>query len=262
MVYEGFDSSHYPGDWEMQMLRKHTNLCWVGYYINRENCRWRPGLKSYLDDLGWGTLPVFCGHQTEHLTPEEGKRHGDVAADQAGAHGYPAGSGYTIYIDLEGWGPRRLPYVQAWAEQMLARGYCPGAYCEIEAVGPLRQAVSVMQFFLAVRHGTGRIFESDRGLYHFVQQFNAKPPVENLTPRLELHSAPPPDTIGAVQYSKMAKLTFPISEQEWSMSHAVHRAKRANGSVVVTIGDLLNLDAIDLNSSRSPNPALVPWLYE
>ena len=74
MAFAGFDRSGFPGEAVMQKLRNTTNMRFCGYYLapapSHSDTSWM-GELGFLQDLGFGILPIYVGEQVEG----QGSRH-------------------------------------------------------------------------------------------------------------------------------------------------------------------------------------------
>jgi hypothetical protein len=131
--YLGFDRNDYPGDQNLQALRKSFDF--AGYWLNNppgdsENS-WH-GKRAILERAGFGFLLLFNGRTYAELkdAANPGASDGAIAAQSARAEGFRPGS--IIFLDQEEGGrmlDEQKQYVFAWADAVKHAGYLPGIYC-------------------------------------------------------------------------------------------------------------------------------------
>ncbi len=141
MPFAGFDCSGFPGKPIMEKLKDTTNFRFCGYYLapapSHSDPSWM-GQLSFLNDLGFGTIPLYVGEQVTgagSLNPSsrKGLQDGRDAAELMQDQGFVAGS--CVYLDLENGPPLNahgLPldqYVKSWCEALSDGGFQPGIYC-------------------------------------------------------------------------------------------------------------------------------------
>lgn len=139
--YLGFDRNQYPGDANMQELRRTFSYTgyWLGNPPGERTNSWK-GKRTLLEKEGWGFLLLFNGREYAQLRgrPNPGARDGLAAARAAAAEGFRRGS--ILFLDQEQGGrmlPEQRNYVIAWAEAVRRGGYRPGIYCSgIEITEP------------------------------------------------------------------------------------------------------------------------------
>jgi hypothetical protein len=135
----GLDTSIYPGDNAMQILRAHALIAFTGFYLapapSHPNTSWMQK-RAFLLGLGYGFAPVYLGQQaatgpgSHNLSAPQGTLDGRNAAQLAATAGFPAQS--VLYLDIETGPPMSanyLAYYSAWVQAVVDSGFTPGAYC-------------------------------------------------------------------------------------------------------------------------------------
>ena len=137
-VFLGFDTSIYPGDAKMELLRQQGNVAFTGFYLgpapSHEDSSWM-GNRQKLQDLGYGFAPIYVGRQQsgpgQHiLTADQGTADGQNAVQLAGDAGFPEHS--VLYLDIESGPPihqKTLDYYKIWVEAVAQGNFTPGVYC-------------------------------------------------------------------------------------------------------------------------------------
>lgn len=153
-VYAGMDTDTYPGTTWMKTAWSMTNLYFTGFYLGKTSsvrgpcCHptstWMPesspkSVRSALETIGWGFLPVYVGQQYENpncptcnvLTSAQGKTDGENAANLMAAAGFPTLAVVFLDIELGGTLPSNfLDYVSAWITEVNEEtAYWAGVYC-------------------------------------------------------------------------------------------------------------------------------------
>jgi hypothetical protein len=131
--YLGYDRNDYPGDENLQALRK--TFSFTGYWLNNppgENANSWHGKRQTLERTGFGFLLLFNGRAYAELQggPNPGAPDGAAAALAARSEGFHQGS--VIFLDQEEGGrmlDEQKQYVFAWANAVRQAGYRPGVYC-------------------------------------------------------------------------------------------------------------------------------------
>ena len=135
-AYLGLDRNEYPGDANMQALRK--TFAFTGYWLNNppgaDRNSWK-GKRASLQGIGYGFLILFNGRVYMDLKASgdaAGVGAGDaVAAVQAAsAEGFPKKT--IIFLDQEQGGrmlPEQRAYIHAWVDGVVKGGYRAGVYC-------------------------------------------------------------------------------------------------------------------------------------
>jgi hypothetical protein len=135
-TYLGFDRNQYPGDANLQILRR--TFAFSGYWLNNPpgeaNNTWR-GKRQVVRAAGFGFLLLFNGRlEGELKNPVRAEKLGrsDAAAAVASAkkEGFPVNA--IIFLDQEQ-GGRMLPdqraYIYAWVDGVADAGFRAGIYC-------------------------------------------------------------------------------------------------------------------------------------
>jgi len=137
-VFLGFDTSIYPGDAKMELLRQQGNVAFTGFYLapapSHFDTSWMDN-RQKLQDLGYGFAPIYVGRQqsgpgSHILTADQGTADGQNAVQLAGDAGFPDQS--VLYLDIETGPPIHaafLEYYKAWVEAVAQGNFTPGVYC-------------------------------------------------------------------------------------------------------------------------------------
>ena len=159
MAIAGFDCSGFPGKTIVQKLRSTTNLRFCGYYLapapSHSDTSWM-GELSFLQNLGFGILPLYVGEQVEgagsrHPSSAKGTKDGNDAIQMMTSEGFTPGS--CAYLDLENGPPLNrsgLPlgeYVNSWCNAVSAGGFLPGVYCSHALADEIRQLQPAARIF-------------------------------------------------------------------------------------------------------------------
>jgi hypothetical protein len=132
--YLGFDRNDYPGDANLQILRK--TFSYAGYWLNTP-----PGAKSNswfgkraaLQSAGFGFLVLFNGRLYKELKRNPAalaQADAQAATLAAKREGFPAHT--IIFLDIEEGGrmlPEQKSYIYDWVDAVNAAGYRAGVYC-------------------------------------------------------------------------------------------------------------------------------------
>jgi Domain of unknown function (DUF1906) len=134
--YLGFDRNDYPGDANLDSLRKAFSF--AGYWLNAPpgtvSSSWL-GKRALLRAKGFGFLLLFNGKNYSELNasgdPQRlGKRDGELATQLARREGFNLGA--ILFLDQEEGGrllPQQRAYLHAWIDAVHAGGYRAGVYC-------------------------------------------------------------------------------------------------------------------------------------
>jgi hypothetical protein len=132
--YLGFDRNQYPGDENLQVLRR--SFSYSGYWLNNppgEKANTWTGKRATLQSSGFGFLVLFNGRldkQLKYHAGELGKSDGQIAVASAQREGFPART--IIFLDIEEGGrmlPEQKAYIYAWVDGVSAAGFRAGVYC-------------------------------------------------------------------------------------------------------------------------------------
>jgi hypothetical protein len=132
--YVGFDRNDYPGDANLQVLRK--TFSYAGYWLNNppsaKSNSW-VGKRNALKAADFGFLVLFNGRlykELKHNVAGMGQLDGQAAVSTAKREGFPAGT--IVFLDIEE-GGRMLPdqkaCIYARVDAVTAAGFGPGVYC-------------------------------------------------------------------------------------------------------------------------------------
>lgn len=135
-TYLGFDRNDYPGDTNLQALRK--TFSYTGYWLNNppgENSNSWVGHRAAAEAAGFGFLVLFNGRLYAELKSVEnavqlGKSDAVNAAASAKREGFPSGT--IIFLDQEQGGrmlPEQKAYIYSWVDGVTAARFRAGVYC-------------------------------------------------------------------------------------------------------------------------------------
>ncbi len=135
-TFLGMDRNDYPGDANMQVLRK--TFAFTGYWLNNppgaDRNTWA-GKRMQLQEMGYGFLLLFNGREYQYLKSSGdavgvGTRDAAAAVKAASAEGFPKGA--ILFLDQEQGGrmlPEQRAYIHAWVDGVEKGGYHAGVYC-------------------------------------------------------------------------------------------------------------------------------------
>ncbi len=135
-TYLGMDRNDYPGDANMQVLKK--TFAFTGYWLNNPpgaaNDTWT-GNRPALEKMGYGFLLLFNGREYKELkasgnAAEVGKCDAETAVHAARREGFPKHA--IIFLDQEQGGrmlPEQRAYIHAFVDGVMRGGYRAGIYC-------------------------------------------------------------------------------------------------------------------------------------
>jgi hypothetical protein len=135
-TYLGVDRNDYPGDANMQVLRK--TFAFTGYWLNNppgaDRNTWA-GNRARLQAMGFGFLLLFDGREYKELeAPRDaadfGFRDAAAAVKAATTEGFPKNA--ILFLDQEQGGrmlPEQRAYIHAWIDGVVKGGYRAGVYC-------------------------------------------------------------------------------------------------------------------------------------
>jgi hypothetical protein len=133
-TYLGFDRNEYPGDENLQALRR--TFAYAGFWLNHppgeKNNTWA-GKRQTLQSAGFGFLILFNGRlyaelKTVSNAARLGKSDAQLAVASVRREGFPAGA--VIFLDQEEGGrmlPEQKAYIYAWVDGVA--GFRAGIYC-------------------------------------------------------------------------------------------------------------------------------------
>jgi hypothetical protein len=132
--YVGFDRNDYPGDANLQLLRR--TFSYAGYWLNNppgESRNSWTGKRQALESARFGFLVLFNGRlykNLKHNAAVLGQSDGQAAAASARREGFPART--IIFLDIEEGGrmlAEQKAYIYAWADAVSGAGFRAGVYC-------------------------------------------------------------------------------------------------------------------------------------
>lgn len=132
----GMDRNDYPGDADMQLMRK--TFVFTGYWLNTPPGASRntwTGKRTFLQAMGFGFLLLFNGREYKELkssgdAASVGSRDAVSAVRSATSEGFPKKT--IIFLDQEQGGrmlPEQRAYIHAWIDGVTKTGYGAGVYC-------------------------------------------------------------------------------------------------------------------------------------
>jgi hypothetical protein len=135
-AYLGFDRNDYPGDANLEALRK--TFSYAGYWLNDppgETSNSWAGHRAAVESAGFGFLVLFNGRLYAELKSVDhavrlGKSDAADAVAAARREGFPAGT--IIFLDQEQGGrmlPEQKAYIYSWVDGVIAAGFRAGVYC-------------------------------------------------------------------------------------------------------------------------------------
>jgi Domain of unknown function (DUF1906) len=134
--YLGFDRNTYPGDANLETLRK--TFSFTGYWLNRppsaRTNTWA-GKRRALDEAGFGFVVLFNGRLYDDLKNVRrakmlGHSDAQAAATAARRERFPAGT--VIFLDQEQGGrmlKAQQAYIYTWVDGVTRAGFKAGVYC-------------------------------------------------------------------------------------------------------------------------------------
>jgi hypothetical protein len=135
-AFLGVDRNDYPGDVNMQTLRK--TFAYTGYWLNNppgaDHNSWK-GHRASLQAMGYGFLILFNGREYNELKASGdaagvGTKDAAAATQNANAEGFPKNA--IIFLDQEQGGrmlPEQRAYIHAWVDGVVKAGFRAGVYC-------------------------------------------------------------------------------------------------------------------------------------
>ncbi|MGC2110287.1 MAG: glycoside hydrolase domain-containing protein [Candidatus Korobacteraceae bacterium] len=135
-TYLGMDRNDYPGDTNMQTLRK--TFAFTGYWLNNppgaNHNAWQ-GKRKPLEAMGYGFLLLFNGREYAQLkasgnAARVGATDAVAAVQSAQREGFRKSA--ILFLDQEQGGrmlPEQRAYIHAWVDGVTRAGYRAGVYC-------------------------------------------------------------------------------------------------------------------------------------
>jgi Domain of unknown function (DUF1906) len=135
-TYLGFDRNDYPGDANLQPLRK--TFSYAGYWLNNppgENSNSWAGHRAGVEAAGFGFLVLFNGRLYAELKSVDnavrlGKSDAVNAVARAQSEGFPSAT--IIFLDQEQGGrmlAEQKAYIYSWVDGVTVAGFRAGVYC-------------------------------------------------------------------------------------------------------------------------------------
>jgi hypothetical protein len=196
-AYLGFDRNDYPGDTNMQTLKK--TFAFTGFWLNNPpgatSNSWH-GHRAALQQMGYGFLLLFNGREYKAIQASGdaaalGTRDAQTAAETAQQEGFPKHA--ILFLDQEQGGrmlPEQRAYIHAFVDAVTHAGYRAGIYC---SGIPSRESakVSVVTADDIRDHAEGREI-------HFFISNDQCPPAKGCV----FPSAPPKPTESGVKFAE------------------------------------------------------------
>ncbi len=134
--YLGFDRNDYPGDANLNALRK--TFSYAGYWLNNppgEKSNSWAGHRPAVESAGFGFLVLFNGRLYAEMKSVDnavrlGKSDAANAVAAARREGFPEAT--IIFLDQEQGGrmlPEQKAYIYSWVDAVTAAGFRAGVYC-------------------------------------------------------------------------------------------------------------------------------------
>ena len=152
-MLKGFDTSAYPGDRTMLVLKQYFDFCafYLGPAPSHQDAGWMGKLPS-LRSMKYKLLPIFVGQQvTGPGSKAPSASQGVIDAKRATWLMLGAGfnHGSPVYLDMENGPPypaTEAAYVSAWVDEVRALGFTPGVYCSHLLSAKLPKNVLIWDF--------------------------------------------------------------------------------------------------------------------
>lgn len=134
--YLGFDRNDYPGDSNLQALRR--TFSYSGYWLNNppgaKTNSWK-GKRKTIEAAGFGFLVIFNGRTYSEIkaagdAARLGSSDAVAAVSAARAEAFPERT--IIFLDQEQGGrllPEQRAYLQAWVDGVNSAKFAAGVYC-------------------------------------------------------------------------------------------------------------------------------------
>lgn len=245
--YLGMDRNDYPGDANMQALRK--SFAFTGYWLNTppgaDRNTW-VGKRQPLEAMGYGFLLLFNGREYAQLkasgnAARVGTRDAEAAAQSAEREGFPQRA--ILFLDQEQGGrmlPEQRAYIHAWVDGVTRAGYRAGIYCS----GIAFKESSTVSVITAddIRDNAGK-----RDIHFFVSNDQCPP-----SPGCVFPAAPPsPSTSGV---SSADAWQFAQSPRRPAMTVSCRQTYASDGSCYTPGVSGVYVD-VDTASSADPSQA-------
>jgi hypothetical protein len=245
--YQGMDRNDYPGDANMQILRK--TFAFTGYWLNNppgaSRNNWL-GKRSSLQTMGYGFLLLFNGREyaqlrAPHNAAQIGASDAAAAVRSAQHEGFPKGA--IIFLDQEQGGrmlPEQRAYIHAWIDGVTRAGYRAGIYCSGIAFRE-SSTVSVVTANDIREHASGREI-------HFFISNDQCPP----SPGCVVAQRPPSPAESGVQFAEAWQ--FAQSPRRPEMTAACRQSYAANGNCYAASTPEAGL-YVDVDTANSTDPS-------
>lgn len=247
-TYLGMDRNDYPGEANMQLLRK--TFAFTGYWLNRppgaDRNSWE-GKRRQLQAMGFGFVLLFNGREYKELEASGdaagvGSRDAAKAVHAAESEGFPKRA--ILFLDQEQGGrmlPEQRAYIHAWIDGVVKGGYRAGVYC---SGIPFRESstVSVVTAVDIRDHAGGR------EIHFFVSNDHCGP-----SPGCTFPSVPPKPAASGVAFAEIWQ--YAQSPRRPEMTAACRQTYAPNNNCYPPgIAPSSGLH-IDVNSAESADPS-------
>ena len=246
--YLGMDRNDYPGDANMQALRR--TFAFTGYWLNNppgaDQNSWK-GKRVALHGMGYGFLILFNGREYKELKASGdaagvGTRDATAAVQAANAEGFPLNA--IIFLDQEQGGrmlPEQRTYIHAWVDGVVKGGYRAGVYC---SGIPFRESPKVSVITANdIRENAGK-----REIHFFISNDQCPPSSGCAFPS----TAPAPNASG-LAFAEVWQ--YAQSPRRPEVTAACRRTYAADGNCYPPVAAPSSGLHIDLNTADSADPS-------
>lgn len=249
-TYLGMDRNDYPGDSNMQVLRK--TFAFTGYWLNNppgaDHNTW-PGTRSRLQAMGFGFLLLFNGREYKELKVSGdaagfGSRDAAAAVKAATMDGFPKQA--ILFLDQEQGGrmlPEQRAYIHAWIDGVVKGGYRAGVYC---SGIPFRESSKVSVVTATDIHDNA----GGREVHFFISNDHCGP-----APGCVFPSAPPGPALSGVSFAEVWQ--YAQSPRRPDMTAACQKTYAPDGNCYppgIAPSSGLHID-VDVADSADPSHA-------
>jgi len=247
-AYLGMDRNDYPGDANIQLLRK--TFVFTGYWLNTPPGASRntwTGKRASLQAIGFGFLVLFNGREYKELkasgdAASVGSQDAATAVQAATSEGFPKKA--IIFLDQEQGGrmlPEQRAYIHAWVDGVTKAGYGAGVYCSGIAV---RESTKVS----VVTANDIRDNDGGRELHFFISNDHCGP-----APGCVFPSAPPAPAKSGIPFAEAWQ--YAQSPRRPEMTAACRQTYAADNNCYPPGVPPSSGLHIDVNSANSADPS-------